>query len=220
MFKSTKIQHFVQSCKFAGDADKSTLQVAFYVTPLNFDLLYEVDDRVAKQLFRKEGGAYVPVAELDDATLKLGDIGAFNLELYPHAEEGSDGAGQMIPNCRITKVEASKLFTDKEDWSLIWHATIPMDSHSLELIRKYYKRTVFVTLEKIEEALFETDDKKPIILSDAEIKIDKDHPVWCSVCPGEITATYLASDQAGYCDPHVHAAVGVQVRKIVYGDAA
>ena len=174
MFKSKQVEHFLQSFKATGDADKPSVQVSMYVTPLNYDLLYEVDDRVAKQLFRKEGGNHVPVAEIDDVTLKLGEIGTFNLELYPHNQEGADGAGQMIPSCRITKVEASKLFADQEDWSLIWHAILPMDSHSLELLRKYYKKTCFVSLEPVQEELFETDDTKPIILDDATVESAKE----------------------------------------------
>ena len=216
MFTSSKVKAFLQSAKFAGEEDKSVLDCAFYITPLSYDLLYEVSDRIAKQLFRREGSNHVPVSELGLTVLNVGELGSHNFEFYPHDQEAADGAGQMIPSCKIGKVTVDKLFTDDPNWSLIFKATLPLDSNSLALCHKYYKKTVYLTLERAQEALFETDDKKPIILSDADVESHKE--ILCAVCNSR--ATYLATDQAGYCDEHVKAAVGVQVRRIKYSEGA
>lgn len=218
LFQRKKVPTYIQSVKFSGDAEKSALQVAFYNTPLPYELLYEIDDRAARQLFRREGKDFTPVAELDDVTLKIGEPGVHNIEFYPHDAEGADGAGQMVAGCVIGKVECSKLFADKPDWSLIWHVTMPLDSHSCELLRKYYRQTAFLTLDLAQTDLgFQSDDKKVIVLDDATVESGKE--IICQVCNQR--ATYLGMDQSGWCDNDVKAAVGIQVRKIKYvGDAA
>jgi len=212
MYSSHKVENYLQSCKFSGEADKATLQCSFYITPVSYDLLYEVDERVAKQLFRREGTNHLPVSELGKTVLNLGELGIHNLELYPHSDEGADGAGQMVPGCRITEVFCDKLFADKPDWSLIWKVVLPLDAHSLDLVRKYYKKTAFITLVEAQQELFDTDDKKPIILSDAEVESGKE--IFCGVCDAK--AEYLGMDQSAWCGPHVNGAVGIQVRKIRY----
>lgn len=209
----------IESVKMTGTKDKPALQIALYKTPLPYELLYEIDDRVGKQLFRREGkDNYVPVAELDDVTLKIGELPAFNLAVYPHDADGADGAGQLITGVRVTKIEATKLFADKPDWTLICHAVLPMDSHTLELMRAYYKKTCFVSFEASQTELeLETDDKKPIILDDATV--ESGQVIQCQVC--EERATFLGMDQSAFCDAHVRSAIGVQVRRIHYvGDAA
>lgn len=212
MFTSPKVEMFLQSCKFAGEEEKSSIEVSFYITPLTYDLLYEISDRIAKQLFRKAGSVYEPTQELGLTVLNIGEKPAYNLEFFPHNSEGSDGSGQMIPSCRIGKVSADKLFTDDPDWSLIFKAILPLDSHSLTLCHRYYKKKVFITFVEAEGTLFETDDTKPIILDDATVESGKD--IICSVCNAR--AGYLAADQAGYCNDHVGSAVGIQVRRIKY----
>lgn len=210
MFTSEKQATHLQSFKSSGDADQPSLDLKLYITPLTYELAYEISDRIAKQLYRREGTNHVPVHELDDPTLILGELPPYNLELFPHAE--ADGAGQMIAGCRIGKVQASKLFPDNPDWSLVFTVTAPMDSNSIALAHKYYRKTLFLTLVESQKELFETDDKKPIILDDATVESGKD--ILCVVCNAR--ASYLAADQAGYCDEHVSAAVGVQVRRVKY----
>jgi hypothetical protein len=157
VYKSDKIQNHLQSVKFGGDAEKATIQAAFYITPLPFDLLYEIDDRIAKQLFRREGGDHIPVAELGKTILNLGELGVHNIEIYPHDAEGADGAGQMIPGCTIGEVSTDKLFADNPNWSLIWKVTMPLDSNSLDLCRRFFKKDCFITLVKAQEELFDEE---------------------------------------------------------------
>lgn len=155
MYTSQKVQNHLQSVKLAGDAEKATIQVAFYITPLEYELLYEIDDRIAKNLFRKEGSDRFPVAELGKTILNLGELGTHNLEIFPHNAEGADGAGQMIPGCTIGEVFTDKLFSDNPNWSLIWKVTMPLDSNSLALCHKYYKKDCFITLVKAQGELLE-----------------------------------------------------------------
>ena len=144
--------------------------------------------------------------------LNLGEIPAQNIEIFPHSEEGSDMAGQMIAGCKITEVFCDKLFADNPNWSLVWKAVLPLDSASLALCHKYYKKSCFITLVQSQEELFETDDKKPIILNDAEVECTK--KMNCETC--NENAVYLDANQQSWCGNHVGAAIGVQVRKIVY----
>lgn len=218
MFSSEKVGNYLQSVKFAGKADAPKIRTDFYITPADYDLFYEVSDRIAKQIFRKEGGKYLPAQELGKTILNLGDQGLFNVEIFPHNAEGADGAGQMIPACTILEVWADHLFSDKPDWSLMWRVEMPLDSHSLTLVHKYFQKECFITLVKTQDELpFQADDKKPIVLSDAEV--ESGQIICCQVCTDR--ATYLGLDQSAWCDQHVSAAVGVQVRKIKYtGEAA
>ena len=216
MFSSEKVKNYLQSVKLSGESDKATIQASFYITPLNYDILYEVDDRVARQLFHREGNGHTPVAELGKTVLNLGELGIHNLEIFPHSADGADGAGQMIAACRITEVCCDKLFSDKNDWSLIWKAILPLDSHSLGLMHKYFKKNCYITLVRAQEELFETDDSKPIILDDATVESVK--VLLCESC--KKTAVYLDANQSSWCADHVGAAVGVQVRKIKYASGA
>lgn len=217
LFTSKKVEMFLQSCKFMGEEDKSNLDCSFYVTPLTYDLCYEVSDRIAKQLFRKAGSVYEPTQELGLTVLNIGETPAYNFELFPHGSEGSDGSGQMIPSCRIGKVSADKLFTDDPNWSLIFKAILPLSSHSLTLCHRYYKKKVFITFVEAEGTLFKTDDAKNLIfLDDATVESAK--PLLCESC--QKTAAYLDTNQASWCSDHVGAAVGTQVRKIKYSSGA
>ena len=219
MFESEKLPHHVQSVKFSGDEETPSLIVAFYMTPVSHAIVYELSDRIAKQIFRREGKNEIPVAELGKTILNLGSIPAVNLEVFPHNQEGSDGSGQLIPGCKIGEVAVDKLFADSSDWSLIWKCTMPLDSNSLDLMRRYYRKTCFLTLVAVQDELFDAgaDGKpKPIVLSDAEVEC----PVRmiCQVC--NETATYLGEDTSAWCDKDVRAAVGVKVRQIRYAESA
>lgn len=216
MYKSEKVANHIESCKFTGTADKPLIQATFYVTPLKYDLLYEIDDRIAKTLFRKEGKDHVPVAELGKSVLNLGTIPAHNLEIFPHDQKGADDAGQMIPYATIGEVYCDKLFTDDPNWSLIWKASFGSDKHSIELLRTYFKKTCFITLVEAQQELIETKPKAKsngvTIIDDATVESPRD--ILCAVC--NKLATYLAEDQSGFCDGDVSAAVGANVRRLVY----
>ncbi len=220
MFQSSKVKAFLQSCKFAGEEDKPALDVAFYITPLSYDLLYEVSDRIAKQLFRREGSNHVPVSELGLTVLNVGELGSHNFEFYPHDQKGADEAGQMIPSCKIGKVSVDKLFTDDPNWSLIFKVSLPLDSNSLALMHKYFKKNVFLTLEPVQDELFDakTDGKpKPVVLSDSEVECPK--LMQCEAC--KTKATYLCDDTSAWCAEHVHAAPpNTKVRQVKYATEA
>jgi hypothetical protein len=84
------------------------------------------------------------------------------------------------------------------------------------LAHKYYKKSVFLTLERAQaEIPFQADDKKVIILDDASVECGS--PIACAICND--LAMFLATDQSAYCERHVKAAIGLQVRKIKYVDA-
>ena len=184
----------------------------FYITPVDFDLCYEISDRIAKQLFRKEGKEYFPSQELGKTILNVGELGSYNLEIFPNDTKAADDAGQMITGCKIVEIWVDHLFSDKPDWSLIWRAELPLDSHSLSLVHKYFQKQCFITMVKPQQELFETKEQAPVILSDATVEVGK--PMLCIVCNAQ--ALYLGEDQSAWCGEHVHMAVGVQVLKIIY----
>lgn len=217
MFTSSKIPNHLESVKFSGTEEKPVLQAAFYVTPVSYSLLYEVDDRIATHLFRREGKDHLPVAELAKTMLNLGDLGLHNLEIFPHDQAGGDDAGQLIAAGRITEVYCDKLFTDQPDWSLIWKVALPLDSHSLELARKYFKKTCFITLVKTQAELFEDDAHELTVSPDGDV--ESTLLIACGVCGTR--AKYLGTDDSAWCGEHVRAAAGVHVRGIKYtGEAA
>ena len=214
MFTSEKIPCHLRSVKFKGDEEKGALECNFYITPLTYDLAYELSDRIAKQLFHKQGSVYAPIQEFGLTVLNLGEIDMQNMELYPHDDNGADGSGRMIPACTIGKVSVDKLDEESPDWSLIFQVSMPLDSNSLELCNRYYRKTVLITMEPAQEGLFDAAPKKPIILDDAEVEFFNE--IFCTMCNKR--AHYLGVDQSAWCALHVKAAVGIQVRKITYSD--
>ena len=167
MFETAKLLHYVQSVKFSGTDESPTLTVSFYITPVEHSIVYELSDRIAKHIFRREGKHEVPVSELGKTILKLGELPVMNLEIYPNPDEGADGNGQLIAGCRIGEVFVDKLFDDSNDWSLVWKCTMPLDSNSLDLMRRYYRKTLFLSLIAAQGELPPADDDtKPPVLDD------------------------------------------------------
>lgn len=184
MFKSTKIPCYVKSCKMGGDADSPTLHAKFCITPARYSLIAELSERIADQLFSKEGAEEMPVQELGLTVLNLGGQGVLNAEIYPHAEASSDGAGQMIAGVKIGKISVDKVIPEDPNWSLIFEVIMPLDSVSLELMRKYYNRTLHLTLLSSQEKLF-----------------NDDVPQLCKVCAEPATCQLDGIDQY-VCDKH------------------
>ena len=217
MFSSPKIECFVQSVKFSGKADEAELKVKFYITPLKALLAQELSESVCDQLFYKQGPSeFLPYQETTNIQINLGDIEMQNLELYPHAKEGADGAGQLIQNVTIGKIHAEKLFPDSPDWSLIFEAIMPKNSHSLQLMDKYYQHKVWITMQPVQQQLFDEPKSDQKVTKEGEVESGK--IIYCAICNEK--SAWLANDSSAYCNKHVKGAAGLTVRKIRYSKEA
>lgn len=217
MYTSEKISNHLESVKFTGKGEGAGIECTFYVTPLSFDLCYEVDDVIAKHIFHRTAD-HSPVQELGRTNLNLGNLPIYNLEIFPHNVEGADGAGRMIAGCKVGAVYVDKLFADKPDWSLVWKVIVPLDKNSIELVMMYFKKTSFITLVKAQDTLVEESDgkPKPVVIDDATVECQQ--LMTCEV-NNEERALYLGSDGKAWCGEHVHAAMpDVKVRKIKYAE--
>ncbi len=156
MFRSPRVKSYLQSASFQGKEDGPLMRLTFYITPITFDLATEVSPRLADRLFRKgTDDKWAPASELGNSRFVLGSLPMQSFEWHPAGEGALDfDAGVLTQGISITGIFALHLFADSPDITLAITCEMPLDSHIVELARKYYRRSVWLTMADMQAELF------------------------------------------------------------------
>lgn len=156
MFTSERVRCYLNGFSGHGDdADDKELKLVFFVAPISRELAAEISPYVADRLFRlfdadDKDGEWVPARELTKASFASVNVPMQNLAFHPFPEPQLYEDAPMIPGAAISNLRASR---DKEDgkFRLEFDVVIPMDGMTMDLVEKYYKSSVFLTMTPVQK---------------------------------------------------------------------
>ena len=194
MFESENVSVFLQQLKFTFDDDEIVAHGTFYITPISHSLAYEVDPKLAEDLFRKRGIEYVPRAEVPAMNFDL-KLPAQSMTYAVHQDIPS-GRG-LIPHVAIAKIRAFRLFAESNDYTLAFDCQFPCND----------KEMVWQMLNR---------GKKPLLVTFRPLQADLDFPKpepLCEICSNP--AVYRTKPGKSLaCAEHIAAYVGEEAEPL------
>ncbi len=154
MFRSPKVEVFMQNAELAGDADDMSVRLTFYITPIRHLLAAEISPDMAKQLFHPDAsGDMKPVLVMPNCKFDIGTIPLQQMELYPSDLAEMDDKGVILKPAQISNLAARKLFPDDPNYTLEFRVEVPKDQLSVEMMSKYFKKKLYISFDQLQKEL-------------------------------------------------------------------
>lgn len=195
MFKTAKVAAYLNNFGGKGDDEHKELKLNVYVTPITYELASEVSPQVADRLFRRAGNdEWSPCAEMPKAMFNIGNIAAQRVTFFPHTDELVEMYGILVENARVSGIQATKPFSEKNDFRLEFDLTVPMDKTTMDICQRFYKEPVYISMEPMQPVLFDAGQIAPG-------QIER-----CEVC--NEPAHWIDSEGSFFCQKHPRKAKG------------
>ncbi len=189
MFKTPKVKAYLQAASWQGKEDDPKQRMTFYITPISFELAEEVSPKLADRLFRKDPntGKWMPARELGNGRFDLGTLPLQTMEWHPAGDGVLEyDAGVLVQGVTITAISALHLFADSDDTTLAIVCEVPLDAHIVDLARRYYRKSVWITMADMQAPLF-NDANQGIDVANAKCTecgkpsrwVDSEKDFWC-----------------------------------------
>jgi hypothetical protein len=147
MFKTAKVGCYLNSFSSHGDdQDSKELRLVFHVPAIPYELAAEISPQLADRLFRKVDHEWEPSQEITKAAFGSVQVQMQNITCF-ELPDGLHVGGTYVPGCAISNLRAQRPF---HDFRLEFDVVVPMDSSTMRLVEKYYKATVFLTMEPVQ----------------------------------------------------------------------
>lgn len=164
MFSSQNVPCILSNFSGHGDdAENKEVKLVFHVAPITHELAMEVSPRLADRLFRHNTIAidvpeWEPAREMPKASFSTIQIQMQNITFRGLPDEKK---GAMVPSAAISNLRAARAFPESTDFRLEFDVVVPMDDVAMELIRKFYKSTCFLSMEQVQREIeIKLEDEK------------------------------------------------------------
>ncbi len=152
MFSSLRVPCFLNTFNGHGDdLDNKELKLVFHIVGISRDLAVEISPSIADRLFRYLAGEYEVAKEISKVSFATVNVPMQNVTFH-QLPEGPDEAEQIIPSVAISNLRATR---EGIIFRLEFDAVIPMDGETMRLVQRYYKSTVFLSMERVQRELAE-----------------------------------------------------------------
>ncbi len=166
MFQTARVGCFLNSFGSHGEAEEKELRLTFFILPIPQNLAAEISPKLADRLFRSNGDEWEPAREIGKTTFANITVPMQNVDFYSLPEDlGAGFDKSRVENAAISGLRASR--TEGMAHRLEFEMVIPMDEHTINLVKRYYKSTCFLTMEAVQREL-------TVVVSEAHAELHSD----------------------------------------------
>lgn len=152
MFSTARVGCFLNNFGGHGEAEEKELKLVFFISPIPQNLAAEISPKLADRLFRSNGDEWEPAKEISKASFASVSIPMQHVNFFSLPEgQGAGFDNSRVENCAISGLRASR--TEGLDFRLEFDMVVPMDEITINLVKRYYKSTCFLTMETSQREL-------------------------------------------------------------------
>jgi hypothetical protein len=162
MFTSSRVQHYLSGFSGHGDdPDNKELKLSCHVENISHELLSEISPLLANRVFSETidpetgGKVWEALREIKKADFSNLQIQLQNITFHNLPEDGVPmaDAGVLVEGCSISNLRVVKANALSHTFRLEYDVVIAMDHVTMDLVERFYKAYVYLTMEQVQRQL-------------------------------------------------------------------